>query len=133
MDNIPAPLGDNDIYYIEMPRHLVEAVDFIVDAAKRLGCGHTITSDNDWKCVELVIKTWAILYPEHAKSLKSEIAGFKDADRDRGFTQKAEFQHQLELPPVLMQMIQGVFPQHKWTSKFVTQFLRRFPKFEVHQ
>ena len=123
---------DIDIKFVPYEGYLVEAVDSIVNLAKRNGCGKTIIREKDWEVLEQIIKMWQIIYPQESDFFYKSMKKWWEHTKRLGVSKEkggAMIQHKLEVPQKLYQMIEAIFPNQKWDKKFVNKFAKRFKIF----
>jgi hypothetical protein len=120
---------DTKIVVRSFRRADVEAVDRIVELAH--GYRSTITSNEDWRIVEELIKFFIYKWPDQWTEFKSSLSDIKETRRDGGYSESKEIKYVGSLPPKLMGLIKAIFPDQQWDKKFLNKFVNRFKLFKV--
>ena len=119
---------------IPYERPIVEAIDKLLEMAKKRGYPTHVESETDWTLLEHIVKMWQALYPEQAEEFwkhqqwnkTNQLTDYASAKGESG----AEVRHLLEIPTKLWEMIRAVFPEQKAQDKeFALKFGRRLPGF----
>lgn len=127
--------NDLDIRQEFFQRHVVDATDAIVIAAKKNGSKDKVQTSKDWETMAVIVNVWSILHPkdysrfvESQKKIKANLINRNASAKGKG---GAIIQHKMEMTPQLMQMIKVIFPLQEWDSKFIAQFTRKMPLFKI--
>lgn len=119
--------------YEGMPSHLIEAIDGVVKLSKSTSGNDNPTTKKDWETVVEMYKLWRTFFPDHYKQFIKTTAKTRDAHiLSKGISKDGDsfLQHRLELPQMLDHMLRLLFPKLKYTSDFVTKFLKELPEFK---
>lgn len=119
---------DAQIVLRQYERRIVERIDAIVELAH--GERDTITTDNDWRVFEELIRFFAEEWPNEFEDFKTAIPGIRELKGD-GYSQTREIKHVGSLPPRLMRITKSIFPSQQWDKKFTGKLVKRFPLFKV--
>lgn len=123
------------MYYVPFPRKVVQAVDYLIEFAKGNGSNtKRVETERDWETMAVIFTVWAKLYPKHYKVfLRSQERLKENAKNKFAWVGSGDFdfQHALEVPQKLFQMIKIIFPDQKWDKDFVSKFSRKMPVFKV--
>lgn len=124
-----------DETYVPFKKHIVDAVDIIVNTAHKLGCNSgLVETEADWKVVETIYNVWCRLFPEDYQDFRSSMEKIKSGLHNQhgsGEQGSAVVQHQLEMPQLFHTMFRVIFPLQKFDKKFVGKFVLHMPEFKV--
>lgn len=133
---IQASLDPASYELVEIPRWVVDLTDSLVQVAHdNISPNGFIETDKDWNVVEAIFKVWAARYPDDYRQFgESQKQVRANSFNDLGITKGkggAEMQHQLNLPQKFDEMFRSLYPNQKFTKKFIQQLARKFPVFTV--
>lgn len=122
--------NDLDIHYEPFDALTVEAVDRIVEIAKKNGSQDYIQTEADWRTVETIYKVFSIMYPETNKDFEKAVKSFRDKSNTHGIGKDGEglVQHTLEVPQPFYQMMKTIFPLQEWDRKFCLKMAQKLPQ-----
>lgn len=111
-------------------REVVDAVDAIVELAH--GEREFVTTENDWKVFEELLKFWAKKWPDEYMEFKSVVSDIRATRNSGGYSQSKEIKYVGALPSQrFMKMVKVIFPAQQWDKKFTNKFVKKFPLFKV--
>lgn len=119
--------------YVPYETPLVNAIDKLIEIAKKNESKDSIQREKDWETMEWIVKLWSYLYPDHFYQFSKHMKELRSHANMNGVAKEhggAMIQHQLEIPQRLYQMIGVVFPYQKFDKKFVAQFASKLPMFK---
>lgn len=126
-------MNDPDMDYKLYPKPAVDIVDGLVRLTRGRG-GDTVTTEYDWKLVEDLVNFWVQQYPKEAKEFFTSVSGIREArEGNKGYSTSKEMQYIASFPSDmrLIKIIRIYFPYQQFDKKFMTKFIRRFPKFKI--
>lgn len=126
-------MRDPDMEYKLYPKPAVDIVDALVRLAHGRG-GSAVTTEYDWKLVEDLVNFWVQQYPKEAKKFFSSLSGIREArEGNDGYSESKEMQYIASFPQdgKLLRFIKICFPHQQFDKKFMSKFIRRFPKFKI--
>jgi len=112
----------------QFEKRIVDRVDYIVQLAH--GQRDTITTENDWKVFEELVKFFSDQWPNEFREFKEAIPDIRSA-KGAGYSKSREIMHVGSIPPRLMKLTKAIFPSQQWDKKFISKLTRRFPLFKV--
>lgn len=124
------------IEYIPLEKHLVEAADLILDTAKKNGSKGVVQTDLDWATIQVIYKTWSILFPEEYQMLLSQVDFLRTYSKEGGVSKEGSSQvgHKLTIPRHLHDFISTIFDKQKWTDKkFLKRLLKELPQLKPYE
>jgi len=113
------------------PRHAVEAIDSLIELAKKNKSKDTVKTEKDWQTIEFIYKVFSVIFPLSDLALKKSIKEFRASENPHGIGRgagEALIQHQLEIPQPLYTMINTIFANQKWDKKFVKGIAKVLPQ-----
>ena len=119
------------IEQVPYPRHLVEAIDKIIEMKRDLGVPDHVEGDNAWKVFDFIYEVWKTLYPdnylEFVQTQQETWANLKNDYAASDREGEAQIRKVVEIPEKLFQMVMTTFPNQKWDKPFLTKLAKRIP------
>lgn len=119
------------IKQVPYPRHLVEAIDTLIEYKRKLGVPDHVDSEAGWNVVIKTFEIWQIAYPhEYRQFFESQKETWANLANDYGSakgTGGSEIRKIMEIPELLYKMIKIMFPNQKWDTKFMKGLVTRIP------
>lgn len=123
-------------YYTTVPLRIIKDVEALMKSRKDISPDGMVESKADFEALTKIYIVWKNYFPEDyinfiksADRIRRDIvsAGTKGIARSGS----AAFQHQLEIPEKLHQLMVIMFPNLRYTKEFVKQFVEYLPEFKV--
>lgn len=117
------------VHWEAFPEHIVKAVDYVVDIAKKNGSKDYVQTSADWATIREVFNLYAKMYPQHFAEFAKGIREFRKVEYDHGIggDKGARIQHVLEVPEKFHAMLKAIFPMQKWDRKFTLRLAKECP------
>ncbi len=120
---------DSKILLRVYQKHIVDAIDRIVEMAH--GQRESVTSENDWKVVEELLRFFARQWPNEFNNFKNAIPDIRSSRREKGYSESKEIMYIGSIPPRFMKLVKAIFPTQQWDKKFINKLVKRFPLFKI--
>lgn len=118
------------------PRHLVEAVDSLIEFAKnRQSPNGRVEWDGDWEVIRAIFQLFAVTCPEECQAfVRSQRQNRALLSNPNAIVKQGEarMQHMLEVPELVDFMIKTLFPRQRTQDrKFITRLSKVLPVLKV--
>lgn len=95
-----------------------------------------VETDKDWQVLEALFKIWVVNNKSEYKQAVHGHKFFRKVAKDKFASSKekggAKIRHLITWPPMLLALIESVYPQQKTQDKkFIIKFINKFPMFKV--
>ncbi len=117
------------IHYEPFAAHVVEAVDYLIDIAKKNGSKDHVQTSADWATIREIFVLYAKMYPKHYEEFIKGIKEFRQIELSHGIggDKGARIQHVLEVPDKFHAMVKIIFPLQEWNRKFCLRLAKECP------
>lgn len=117
------------VHYEAFPEHVVTAVDYLIDIAKKNGSKDYVQTSQDWSTIREIFALYAKMYPQHFSEFAKGIREFRKVEHNHGVggDKGARIQHVLEVPDKFHHMVKIIFPLQKWDRKFTLKLAKECP------